>query len=102
MEVKVRQIAELIKAEIEGKDETVITHPERLEAAGAGAITFYTNLRYEKYVYATGATAVIVQHDFLPAKPLEAVMLRVPDVYIGLSQLSQYYAKNQKKPTGIS
>jgi len=102
MEIKVRQIAELIKAEIEGNDQAVITHPDKIEDAGAGAITFYSTPKYEKYLYATGATAVIVQHDFLPAQPVDAVLLRVPDVYIALSQLFQYYEKNQKKPTGIS
>lgn len=102
MEIKVHQIAELIKAEIEGNDEAVITHPDKIEDAGAGAITFYSNPKYEKYLYETGATAVIVQDDFEPSRPVDAVLLRVPDVYVALSQLFHFYEKIQQKPAGIS
>src|SRR5690625_5684775 len=101
MEIKVRQIAELIKAEIEGNDQAVITHPDKIEDAGAGAITFYSNPKYEKYLYATGATAVIVHHDFLPEQQVAAVLLSVPDIYIALSHMILYYEKNLKMPTRI-
>lgn len=102
MEVKVRQIAELIKAQIEGNGEAVITHPDKIEDAGPGAITFYSNPKYEKFLYTTRATAVIVDQDFKPTRPVSAALLKVPNVYIALSEIFQFYEKNEVRPIGIS
>lgn len=102
MEVKVHQIAELIKAEIEGNGEAIITHPDKIEDAGPGAITFYSNPKYEKFLYETLATAVIVEENFIPTRPVSATLLRVSNVYLALSELFQYYEKNESRPIGIS
>lgn len=102
MQVKIRQIAELIQAEVEGNPDAIVTHPDKIESAGAGAITFLSNPKYEKHLYSTEATAVIVDKDYKLTQPVPATLLRVENAYLALSTLFQYYESQKTKPKGIS
>ncbi|GAA5219741.1 UDP-3-O-(3-hydroxymyristoyl)glucosamine N-acyltransferase [Membranihabitans marinus] len=102
MEVKIHQIAELIKAKVEGNADVVITHPAKIEHAGPGSITFFSNPRYEKYLYNTKASAVILDNDFILKEPVMATVLRVENVYLALSLLFEFLEKSKKVPQVVS
>ena len=102
MKVKIRQIAELIQAEIEGNPDEVVTHPDKIESAGAGAITFFSNPKYEKYLYTTQATAVIIGKDYQLSRPVPATLLRVENAYLALSTLFNFFEGQKTEPEGIS
>ncbi|WP_236978733.1 UDP-3-O-(3-hydroxymyristoyl)glucosamine N-acyltransferase [Membranihabitans maritimus] len=102
MEAKINQIAELINAEVQGNGEGVITHPGKIEDAGPGAITFFSNAKYEEYLYQTQATAIIVGKDFNPRKPVPTTLLKVENVYLALSILFEFFDENKVKIKGIS
>src|SRR5690606_4986491 len=50
MKVKISQIADLIQAEITGNPDEVITHPDKIESAKEGSITFFP-IRDTKNIY---------------------------------------------------
>lgn len=102
MKVKIHQIAELIKAKVEGNPDAVITHPDKIESAGEGAITFFINPVYEKHLYHTRATAVLMDKNYQLSKPVPATILRVENVYLALSELIRYYEDTKLTPSGIS
>lgn len=102
MEVKIHQIAELIKAKVEGNADVVITHPAKIEHAGPGSITFFSNPRYEKYLYDTTASAVILDNHFILKQPVMATILRVENVYLALSVLFEFLEKSKQVSGGIS
>ena len=64
--MKLRDIAILLNAEIEGNGAVEIQRVAKIEEAGEGDLTFIANPRYSKYAATTRASAVIVGKDFLP------------------------------------
>lgn len=102
MKVKISQIAELINADIDGNPDEVITHPDKIETAEAGSITFFSNPKYEKFLYTTRATAVLLDKNFHLSQPVPATLLRVENVYLALSTLFSFFDKSRVGPSGIS
>lgn len=84
----------MLGGRVEGGDaaQTVWTIA-KIQEAQAGAISFLSNLKYEKYLYETQASAVIVNEDFQPKEPLSAALIRVKDAYSALGGLLETYQK---------
>ena len=69
----------------------LIEHPDKIEQAEEGAITFLANKKYEHFIYTTKASAVLVDKSFLAKKRLNATLIRVDNVYASLSQLLEIF-----------
>lgn len=81
--MKLREIATLLHADIEGDDTAEIHRVAKIEEALAGEITFIANPKYARFLDSTRASAVIVGRDLKPAqtdKPLPT-LVRVGDPY---------------------
>ncbi|OAV45484.1 UDP-3-O-(3-hydroxymyristoyl)glucosamine N-acyltransferase [Lewinella sp. 4G2] len=91
MQVTAAQIAQLVGATVEGDPDVTITGPAKIEEAATGTITFFGNPAYERFLYTTEASAVLVPTDFQPREPLRPTLLRVDDVYMTISKLLEHY-----------
>lgn len=100
MKITVEMIAQIIGGQIEGDPQTIITGPARIEEATAGTITFLADMRYETHAYQTGASAILVHSDFQPKQPLNATLIRVPDVRIAIATLLEQF-QVQEEASGI-
>ena len=96
MEFTVRQIAEVLEGTVEGNPDAVITSPARIESGKPGAIWFYANPKYEKYVYECEATAIIVNKDFVPQAEVKATLIRVDNAYESIARLLDYVSSQKK------
>ena len=96
MEFTIQQIAEVLGGIVEGDAAQPISRLAKIEEAQAGALSFLANLKYEPYLYTTGATAVIVAQDFTPRQPVAAALIRVPDPYGGFSKLLAFYQQTTR------
>ena len=102
MEFTVNQIAAILQGEVHGEGQEKISNMGKIQDAKKGDITFLANPKYEKYIYKTEASAVIVKDDFRPEEPVNAVLIRVPDPYSGFTKLLEEYDKiNSYSKTGI-
>lgn len=93
MEFSVAQIAQLLNAEVEGDASQTIHTLGKIEEAQAGAIAFLANPKYEKYLYDTQATAVIVSKEFKAQKAFTTTLIRVEDPYSSFSALLEEYQR---------
>jgi len=91
MDITVGEIAKMLNAEVEGDPLTPISGPAKIEEGKPGLLTFLANPRYEHYVYKTTASAVLVDKKFNPSQPIEAVLIRVDNVYASVGQLLKWY-----------
>jgi len=87
MKFKVKQIAELINAEIIGDENIEVDSICKIDQSKDGAITFLGNEQYEKYLYTTNASAVIISRNLLPEKPVKPTLLVVPNAYRAFAYL---------------
>lgn len=93
MEFTVNQIAVMLQGRVEGDGRQKVHTIGKIEEAKKGAITFLANPKYEKFIYTTEASAVIVRQDFAPEKPLQTTLVRVADPYTSFTLLLEEYDK---------
>jgi UDP-3-O-[3-hydroxymyristoyl] glucosamine N-acyltransferase len=93
MEFTVDQIAAILQGEIDGNGDIKISAIEKIQNAKEGAITFLANPKYEKFMYSTQASAVIVKKDFKPENPVSSTLIRVNDPYSSFTKLLEEYDK---------
>ncbi|WP_439881731.1 UDP-3-O-(3-hydroxymyristoyl)glucosamine N-acyltransferase [Pontibacter sp. MBLB2868] len=91
MEFTVQQIADLLQGTVEGDNTVKVSTLAKIEEAKTGALAFLSNLKYEPFLYSTGASAVIVANSLELKKPVAAALIRVEDPYSSFSTLLQYY-----------
>ena len=93
MEITAQILADLLGGEIVGDPQTVVTAPARIEQAKRGNICFYANPKYERYVYDTQASVLLVNKSFEPKHPVPAVLIKVDDAYAGVPVLLDFFAR---------
>ncbi len=93
MEFTVNQIANILQGEVSGNGGEKIYTIGKIQDAKKGAITFLSNPKYEKFIYSTEASAVIVKSDFQPEKTLNTTLIKVADPYSSFTKLLEEYDK---------
>jgi len=93
MEFTVQEVASLLNGEIEGEAKAKVSTISKIQEAEDGSISFLANLKYEKYLYETRATAVIVNKDYQLKKPVSSTLIRVDDAYLAFSALLEEYQR---------
>ncbi len=101
MKFTAKQIAELLQGEIEGNPEAAVQTFAKIEEGTPGAISFLANPQYEHYIYGTQSSVVLVNKDFMPAQPIEATLIRVPNAYEAIAKLLSFYESQVAKRSGV-
>ncbi|MCU0458962.1 MAG: UDP-3-O-(3-hydroxymyristoyl)glucosamine N-acyltransferase [Bacteroidales bacterium] len=101
MEFTAGMIARILNGTVEGDPETKLNTVARIEEGQPGALSFLSNPKYEPHIYTTGASAVLVRHDFAPAKEVKATLIRVDDPYQALARLLAFYEQARPARKGI-
>ena len=98
MEFKAITIAEFLQGTVEGDEDVSVSNVSKIEDGKSGTLAFLANPKYEKYVYDTQASIVLVRKDFAPEKPVQTTLIRVEDPYQAMAALLELYqqAKGQK------
>jgi len=95
------QIAEILSASIEGDPNVEIHTICKIEEGVEGGLSFLANPKYTEYIYETKASAVIVNKDFVPEKPLQTTLIRTENSYLALAKLLEFYQQMKPKKSGI-
>ncbi len=91
MKFPASQIALLINGKVDGDTTAVVDSFGKIEEALPGQIAFFSNPKYEEYLYNSKASIVIVNEDFVPKKTVTATLIRVPDAYTAFATLLTKY-----------
>ena len=97
MELTVEQVAGLLEGKVEGDGSQKVNRLEKIEEATPGSIAFLANPKYTEYIYNTQASAVIVNEDFKPEKPVSASLIRVENAYASFAKLLEEYERMTRK-----
>lgn len=89
--MRLRDIAAMLNAEIEGNSETEILRVAKIEEAGEGDISFVANPKYQKFVETTRASAVIVARDLQTSVGTKPALVRVNDPYFAFLKVLQHF-----------
>ncbi len=102
MEFTLEMVAAFLGGELIGDKNLKVNTIAKIEEAGAGALCFLSNMKYEPHIYTTGATAVIVNRDFTPSQPVSAALIKVDDAYGAFAKLLELYIANKPRKSGVS
>ena len=95
-------IAEFLKGSVEGNPEATVSDISKIEEGKPGTLSFLANPKYEKFIYDTQSTIVIVNTDFQPQKEISATLVRVKNAYESFAALLRLYEQSKPRKTGIS
>lgn len=95
-------IAEFLKGEVDGNPEATVSDISKIEEGKPGTLSFLANPKYEKYIYETQSTIVIVNADFNAQKKIGATLVRVKNAYESFAALLRLYEQSKPKKSGIS
>lgn len=102
MQISAKDLSQLLNGTIEGNPDILVSRPSKIEEATEGSICFFSNPKYESYVYSTQASIILVSQDFQPAQPVQATLIRVNDVYGAVKHLLETFEKKEKREAIIS
>lgn len=91
MELSAKVIAEYLNGDIEGNPETTVSELARIEEGKPGTICFLANPKYEKYLYTTKASIVLVNRSFNIQQKVGATLIRVENAYQSVASLLELY-----------
>ena len=101
MEFTAAALADLLKGEISGDPEMKVNTIAKIEEGKEGALSFLANPKYEHFIYTTGSSIVLVNHDFVPSSPVKATLIRVRNAYESFASLMALVDKSRPKKKGV-
>ncbi len=101
MEFSAKQIATYLGGEVVGNENATAHTFAKIDESVPGALTFLSNPQYTPYIYATEASIVLVNKDFVPEHPVKATLVRVDNAYDCLARLLTLYEQSKPRKTGI-
>ncbi|MDO4826221.1 MAG: UDP-3-O-(3-hydroxymyristoyl)glucosamine N-acyltransferase [Bacteroidia bacterium] len=96
MEFTARELAQILNGTVDGNPEARATSFAKIEHGKEGQLCFFANPKYEKYVYTSKASLLLVNADFSPKEPVAPTMIRVENAYTSLAQLLKYVSDQRK------
>lgn len=101
MKFTASEIANYLNGEVDGNPSVTVNTVARIEEGQEGALSFLSNMNYEKFIYSTGSSVVIVNKDFKPSGQLNTTLIRVDNAYEAFATLLTIYEQSKPRKTGI-
>ncbi len=101
MKFTAKEIAKYLNGDVEGDPGVIVNSVAKIEEGQEGALSFLSNMSYEKYIYTTGSSVVIVNRDFRPSSPVSATMIKVDNAYEAFATLLTVYEESKPRKKGI-
>ena len=96
--MKLSEIARRLECRLEGDGDLDIRRVAGIEEAGAGDLTFFSNVRYAPQLRKTAASAVILAED---AEAAPCAMLRVLHPYLAFARAVELFAHDERPAAGV-
>jgi len=101
MKVTAKIVADFTKGELIGNPDEVITDVSKIEEGREGTLAFLANPKYEKYLYSTEASVVLINKEFQINGTVRPTLIRVENAYDAFTSLLELYSKMSEEKKGI-
>ena len=102
MDFSAALIAEFLKGTVDGDPSASVHDVSKIEEGKPGTLSFLANPKYEKYIYETSSSIVIVNEDFKPLHPVSTTLIRVKNAYESFAALLRLYEEQKPRKEGVS
>ena len=101
MKFSAAQIAQFLGGKIEGNPEVEVSNIAKIEEGSPGTLAFLANPKYEKFIYETKSSIILVNNDFVAAEEISATLIRVENAYQAFASLLEMVSQSRPQKTGI-
>ncbi|MFO7723708.1 MAG: UDP-3-O-(3-hydroxymyristoyl)glucosamine N-acyltransferase [Bacteroidales bacterium] len=101
MKVTAKIVADFTKGELIGNPDEVVTDVSKIEEGKKGTLAFLANPKYEKYLYTTEASIVLINKDLPVDGNVKPTLIRVDNAYDAFTSLLELYTKMVPEKKGI-
>jgi UDP-3-O-[3-hydroxymyristoyl] glucosamine N-acyltransferase len=101
MKVTAKVVADFIKGELIGNPDEIVTDISKIEEGKKGTLAFLANPKYEKYLYTTEASIVLINRDFQINGIVKPTLIRVDNAYDAFTSLLEFYTKMIPEKKGV-
>ena len=102
MEFSAEMIAGFLGGEIAGDKNATVHTVSSIEDGKTGSLAYLVNPKYEKYVYTSQASIILVDKSFEPTEPVSATLVKVDDAAAAVVSLLKMYEAAKPRKKGIS
>ena len=102
MEFTAEMIAGFLGGEIVGDKNAAVHTVSSIEEGKKGSLAYLTNLKYEEFLYSTGASIVLCDKSFEPKQEVPATLIKVDNAAECIVKLLQMYAAAKPRRKGVS
>ncbi len=96
MKLTANQLAQILHGTVEGDPNATVVKFAKIEHGEKGSVSFFANPKYEKFVYTSKASVLLVNSDFIPRQRVAPTMVRVQDAYAAVAELLRYAARESR------
>jgi len=100
MNFTAKMIADFLHGELIGNPDVMVSDVSRIEEGKKGTLSFLANPKYEKYLYTTQSSIVLINHDLPINGKLDLTLIKVDDAYKAFATLLELYASSLPKKSG--
>lgn len=101
MEFSAQAIATFLGGQVEGNPDIKVNTVAKIEEGKPGALSFLSNPKYEKYIYETQSSVVLVNSDLVLEQEVSCTLIRVPNAYESFAKLLDLVNQAKGAKTGI-
>ena len=102
MNIKANQIADILNGKVDGDDQISIDSLSKIEDGKKGSISFLGNPKYNRFLYTTKSSIIIVKDDYVLEKPINNTLIRVNDPNESFSKLLNLFDDDSSDRTGVN
>ncbi len=102
MEFTAKAIAEFLQGEVVGDPEVKVNNVAKIEEASPGTLAFLSNPKYNKYLYTTEASIVLINLDMELEKEVSATLIKVENAYESFAKLLELAEQARPIKQGVS
>lgn len=95
MNFKAKDIAAFLNGEVIGNGDVKVTNVSKIEEGKPGTLAFLSNLKYENFIYTTGASVVLVNKSFTAKEKINTTLIKVDDAYQAFASLLDLYQQSK-------
>lgn len=102
MEFTAKVIADFLNGEIIGNPDEAVTNVSKIEDGKKGTLAFLANPKYEKHLYQTEASIVLINKDLKLQQEVTPTLIRVDNAYQAFASLLDMYEQSKPQKTGFA
>ena len=102
MNLSAQKIANMLGGTVEGDKSVYVSKLAKIENGDTRSLSFLGNPKYNKFIYQSNSSIILVRRDFILENPIKSTLIRVDDPNKSFSVLLDFFSEKKSNKSGLS